>query len=90
MKSTPLNLLAVLALASAPVFAQSTAEKAKATGNDAKREIKKGANRVQETVCTGTKAECEKKKAINRVEETKDKVGDKVEETRDKLDSDKK
>lgn len=85
-----MKLLALMALSSAPVFAQSTVEKAKATGNDVKREVKKDANRVSEELCTGTKEECAKKKVKNRADEASDAVKDKAEEVRDKVDKDKK
>ena len=51
-----------------------------------KREVKKGANRVGETLCTGTKAECAAKKGKHRVEETKDKVVDETKKAVDKVD----
>ena len=84
----PLIRAAVIAvtLIGAPVLAQSAGEKAKATGNDVKREAKKGANRVGETLCTGTKAECAAKKGKHRVEEAKDKVVDEAKEVKDKVD----
>jgi hypothetical protein len=72
----------------APAMAQSTTEKAKATGNDVKRAVKKGAHRVEEAVCTGTKAECEAQKLKHRATEAKDKVVDEAEELKDKVDSD--
>ena len=78
------------AMASVPAMAQSTVEKAKATGNDVKREVKKGVHRVGEALCTGTKAECAAEKAKHRVTETKDAVVDEAKEIKDKLDSDKK
>lgn len=84
-----MKLLAVMALASAPAFAQSAVEQGKAAGNDVKREMKKGAHRVEEAVCTGTKAECAAKKAKNRGIEAKDKVVDEAKEVKDTVDSDK-
>ena len=89
MKTTTMQLLALLTLTGAPVMAQqSVPEKGKVVGNDVKRETKKGAHRVEEAVCTGTKAECESKKLKNRGTETKDTVVDKAEETKDKVDRD--
>ena len=73
-------------LATAPAYAQTAGEKVDATPNDAKRAVKKGANRVDETLCTGTKAECAAKKGKHRVEETKDKVVDGTKKAIDKVD----
>jgi hypothetical protein len=77
-----------LALLSFPVLAQSTTEKAKATGNDVKRAVKKGANRTKEALCVGTKAECAAQKARDRGHETRDEVVDGAKATKDKVDSD--
>ncbi|MBK7863365.1 MAG: hypothetical protein IPJ65_33145 [Archangiaceae bacterium] len=87
MNDTTLKLCALLAMMGTPVLAQSTVEKAKSTGNDAKREVKKGAHRVGEELCMGTKAECASKKVKHRVEEGKDAVVDQAKETKDKVDS---
>lgn len=87
------DTLGVLALSLAlalPAMAQSTGEKVKATGNDIKREVKKGAHRVEEAVCTGTKAECEAQKLKNRATEAKDSVVDGAKELKDKVDRDNK
>jgi hypothetical protein len=67
-------------------IAQSAEEKAKATGKDTKRELKKAGHRVEETLCTGTKAECAAKKANHRLEEAKDKAVDTVDKAKDKID----
>ncbi len=83
-----LTMLGLMALATAPAFAQSTVEKAKATGNDAKREIKEDAHRVGEALCTGTKAECAAAKAKHRTTEAKDKVVDGVKKAKDTVDAD--
>jgi len=88
--TTALKVLSLVAVASMPVFAQSTTEKAKATGNDVKREVKKAGHRVEETLCTGNKVECAAEKAKNRTVEAKDSVVDHTKEAKDKLDSDKK
>jgi hypothetical protein len=88
--TTAATLLGLALMISVPVLAQSTVEKAKATGNDAKRGMKKGADRTKEALCTGTKAECEAQKAKDHARETKDTVTDKVNETKDKVDSDNK
>jgi hypothetical protein len=81
-------LLALTLTLSLPALAQSAPEKLKHTANDARRTIKKGAHRVEETLCTDSKLTCAGKKAANRVEEAKDTVKDKATEVKDKLDSD--
>ena len=83
-----LSVLGLMALAAGPAFAQSTVEKAKADGNDVKREVKKDAHRVGEALCTGTKAECAEQKLKNRGTEAKDTVVDKTKAAKDTLDSD--
>jgi hypothetical protein len=75
-------------LVAVPVFAQSTGEKVKDATNDGVRAVKKGTNRVKETLCTGTKAQCAGKKMKNRVNETKDDMHDKAVEVKDKVDAD--
>jgi hypothetical protein len=90
MKTTAATFLGLALMICVPALAQSTVEKAKATGNDAKRGMKKGADRTKEALCTGTKAECEAAKAKDHMRETKDDVVDKVKETKDKVDSDNK
>lgn len=86
-----ITLLGLMTMAlSLPAFAQSAQESVKDTVNDAKRGVKKGANRVEETFCTGTKAECVGKKMKNRAEEAGDAAKDKAVEVKDKLDSDSK
>ena len=71
---------------STPVLAQTADEKAAAAGNDVKRGVKKGVNRVDETLCTGTKAECAAKKGKHRVGEKKDEVVDGAKKAVDKVD----
>ena len=83
-----LTMLGLMALATAPAYAQSTVEKAKATGHDAKREMKEDAHRVGEALCTGTKAECAADKAKHRTTEARDAVVDGAKKTKDKIDSD--
>ncbi len=81
-----IRLLVLLSFAAAPVFAQeSTANQVKDTGNDVKRDVKKGAHRVEEAGCTGTKAECDAKKVENRGDEVKDTVVDKAKEANRKV-----
>jgi ElaB/YqjD/DUF883 family membrane-anchored ribosome-binding protein len=70
----------------APVLAQTAGEKVDAAANDGKRVVKKGANRVDETLCTGTKAECAAKKGKHRVGEKKDEVVDGAKKAVDKVD----
>ena len=83
IRSAAVALALVLA---APALAQTAGEKADAKANDAKRAVKKGANRVDEALCTGTKAECAAKKGKHRVTETKDEVVDGTKKAVDKVD----
>ncbi len=86
-----MKVLALMSVAAMPVMAQSnqsTLEKAKATGNDVKREVKKAGDRTEEALCMGTKAECAAKKVKNRTTEAKDAVVDGAKEVKDKVDSD--
>ncbi len=86
-----IQLLSLLTLTmSMPAFAQSAQESVKDTVNDAKRGVKKGANRVEEALCTGTRAECAAKKLKNRAEEATDAAKDKAVELKDKVDADSK
>lgn len=80
------SLISLVALAGAPVLAQTAGEKAKDTLNDGSRKVKKSMHRAGEALCTGTKAECAKKKLQHRVKEGKDAVEDKAEEIKDKVD----
>jgi hypothetical protein len=86
--SSTVQLLSLLLLASGPRLARASEADVKgdvrSDANDAKRGVKKGANRVDEAGCTGTKAECAKRKGKHRVDETMDKVGDKTIEAVDK------
>ena len=77
----------MLSLMTGAALAQSAVEDAKAAGKDVKREVKKGANRVDETFCTGTKTECASKKGRHRFQEAREKAVDKVDQTKDKIDS---
>ncbi len=73
------------------VFAdQSVYEKAKVSGNDTKRAVKKAAHRVEEAVCAEGDAKCLAKKVENRTEEGVDYVKDKAAATKDVVDSDSK
>lgn len=73
---------------------ESVGEKAAVVGNDVKRAVKKGANRVEEGLCgklTGdSKVSCLAKEMKNRAVETKDAVVDKASEVKNNVDSDKK
>lgn len=80
-----LKLFALVCLTAAPAMAQTTGQKIKETGNDVRREVHKGVNRVDEELCTGTKAECEARKLKHRVQETKEVVEDKATEVKDRV-----
>lgn len=82
-----LVFIAALSFAAPAAFAEETpAEKASATANDAKRSMKKGANRAKEIVCLESDAECLAKKAKHRATEGGDYMKDKAKETKDKID----
>ena len=83
LRSAALVFALVLAT---PALAQTAGEKADAAGNDVKRGVKKGTNRVKEALCTGTKAECAAKKLKHRVVEEKDEVVDGTKKAIDKVD----
>lgn len=80
-------IIAVLGFVGAAHAEETMGEKAKATANDGKRAVKKGANRVKEAVCMEGDAKCLAKKAKNRVEEGGDYVKDKATETKESIDS---
>lgn len=67
-------------------LAQTVEEKAKSSAKTVKREVKKGVNRVDETLCTGTKIECAGRKTGHRFEETRDKVVDKADALKESVD----
>lgn len=73
---------------------ETVGEKAAVVGKDAKRAVKKGAHRVEESLCgklTGdSKLECLAKEAKNHVVEAKDAVVDKASEVKNAVDTDKK
>lgn len=84
IRSAAVTLAFVIAV---PVLAQETVpEKAEAAGNDVKRGVKKGADRVDEALCTGTKAECAGKKVKHRVNEKKDEAVDATKKAVNKVD----
>lgn len=81
MNALTLTVIAV------PAHAEETwSEKAADKGNDAKRGIKKGANRVEETFCMEGDVKCTAKKARNRIEEGTDSVKDGSKNVRNKVD----
>lgn len=67
---------------------ETVGEKAVATGHDAKRAVKKGANRVKEAVCMENDAKCLAKKGKHRLQEGGDYVKDKAVEAKNAVDSD--
>lgn len=70
-----------------PAHAEETmGEKAQSTGRDAKRAVKKGANRVGEAVCMEGDMKCAAKKAKNRVNETGSAIGDKAKDAKESVD----
>ncbi len=89
-----LAFFGLLGIASVVHAEQTVGEKATVVGKDAKRAVKKSANRVEEGLCgklTGdSKASCLAKKAKNRATESKDAVVDKASEVKNAVDSDKK
>jgi len=78
-----LSCLFVMGLAHAE---ETVGESATATKNNAKRALKKGANRVKEMVCAEGDAKCLAKKAQHRMQETGDTAKDKIEEGVNKVD----
>ncbi len=80
-----MKVLAIVSLTAGPAMAQTAGQKAKEAGNDVRREARKGANRVDESLCTGTKAECAQRKLKHRANETRDSVHDTATEAKDRL-----
>lgn len=66
---------------------ETLTEKAQDTTRDAKRAVKKGANRVGEALCMEGDLKCAAKKAKNRATETKDSAVDKAKEVKESIDS---
>lgn len=66
---------------------ESVGEKAQATGNDAGRALKKGAHRVEESVCMQSDSKCLEEKAKHRAEEGKDYTKDKMSELKNDIDT---
>lgn len=83
-------ITAILALmTSAPMasFADETmGEKMEAQSNNAKRSMRKSANRMKEHMCAEGDAKCAAKKARHRGEEAKDSISDKADELGNKVD----
>lgn len=89
MKTVIMTLALMGFMGSATVHAEETmGEKAAATTNDAKRAVKKGANRVKEAVCAKGDAKCLAEKAKHRGEEGWDATKDKATEMKNNVDSD--
>lgn len=65
---------------------ETTTEKIKVKAHDAKRAIRKGANRVEETVCMKGDIKCTSMKMKNRTLEAKDATVDGVKEIKNKID----
>lgn len=86
LKTSFLLLSAFLMFGSVSFAERTTGEAASATANDAKRSMKKGANRVKEAVCMEGDAKCLAKKAKHRAEEGADTVKDKAHEVKDQVD----
>jgi hypothetical protein len=90
MKKFGLVMLAAtfVVVTAAPVaFAEETVgEKVQATANDAKRGVKKAANRVEEAVCMEGDVKCTAEKAGNRVIEAKDATVDGAKKIKNKVD----
>ncbi len=78
---------ALMSLISVVHGAESVGEKAQATSNDAGRSVKKGVNRVKESVCMESDAKCLAEKAKHRALEGKDYTKDKVSEIKNKIDN---
>jgi hypothetical protein len=87
-------LLGLVGFTSAAHAEETAGEKAVVVGKSAKRAVKKGVDRVEESLCgklTGdSKASCMAKEAKHRATETKDHVVDKASEIKNTVDSDKK
>ncbi len=87
--ASPLFLMSVLAFTviAVPAPAEETwSEKAAEKGNDAKRGMKKGANRVGEIFCMEGDVKCAAKKAGNRIEEAGDSVKASAKSVKNKVD----
>lgn len=65
---------------------ETVGEKVSSTAKDAKRGLKKGANRVQEAVCMKSDAKCLAQKAGNRMEEGGSTVKDKAVDVKESVD----
>lgn len=82
-----LSFLLLIAAVASPSFATETvSEKAAVKGRAVKREMKKGAHRVNEAFCTEGDAKCAMKKAGHRVQEESEEMVDKTKELKDKMD----
>ena len=90
MKSITVMLVTVFftffTLTQAAYAEETTTEKIKVKAHDTKRAIKKGANRVEETVCMKGDIECASIKMKNRTIEAKDATVDGVKKIKNKID----
>ena len=87
MKTALILTACLMTAAVLPAHAEETmGEKAAVEGNNAKREVKKGANRVKEAVCTEGDAKCAAKKLKHRAGEAKDATVDKAKEVKGDVD----
>ncbi len=77
-----------IVMTSVPVaFAEETVgEKLQASGNNAKRGVKKAVNRTQEALCMEGDLKCTAEKAGNRVIEAKDATVDGAKKIKNKVD----
>ncbi len=88
MKAIMMSLVFCLAAGVQFAHAEETmGEKAKATGKDMKRGMKKGVNNVKEAVCMEGDAKCLAKKAGNKMEEGADYAKDKAVQGKEAVDS---
>ena len=82
-------LLALLAFSTITQVAyaeETTTEKIKVKAHDAKRAIRKSANRVEEIICMKGDVKCASMKMKNRTLEAKDATVDGVKEIKNKID----
>jgi hypothetical protein len=68
--------------------AETIAEKAQATGNDATRAVKKAAHRADEATCLQSDVKCLQEKAKHRLQEASDYTKDKASELKNEIDDD--
>lgn len=84
------TILSLAVLSSPMVYAAETvSEKATATTNDIKRDVKGKVHRVDEKICDMTDKSCVGKKVKNRAKEAGDYTKDKASEVKNVIDNDK-